>query len=149
MPVFIINPDGGTGEGDFEYKTPDSKPAITNITRNGRDPIEEYRKEIDGTARILKVDYKGGSIISAHGTDFRAGATVNISNLLTITEKDIDYGLPTKLTFTMPPVPESEVGKLHRVSITNRDGGAATSDKAIPPIFIEYTKGQSNPEIYT
>ncbi len=149
VPVFIINPDGGEGKGEFEYKTPDSKPAITNITRNGREPIEEYRKEINGKARILKVDHKGGSIITIYGTDFREGATINVSKLLSIPEKDIDYGLPTKLTFTIPPVPESEVGKLHRVSVTNKDGGTATSDKSTPPIFIEFTKGESNPEIYT
>ena len=94
VPVFIINPDGGQGKGDFEYKTPDSKPVITNISRNGRDPIEEYRNEINGIARILKVDHKGGSIITVHGTDFREGAKINISNLLTITEENIDYGLP-------------------------------------------------------
>ncbi|HSH35246.1 IPT/TIG domain-containing protein, partial [Schnuerera sp.] len=149
VPVFIINPDGGQGRGEFDYKTPDSKPAITNVTRNGREPQEEYRDEINGRARILKVDHKGGSIITVHGTDFREGARIDISNLLTIGENDIDYGLPTKLTFTMPPVPESEVGKLHRVSVTNRDGGTATSDKTIPPIFIEFTKGESDPEIYT
>lgn len=149
VPVFVINPDGGEGRGEFEYKTPDSKPAITNITGNGRDPQEEYREEINGRARVLKVDHKGGSIIAVHGTDFREGAWIDISNILSIGEEDIDYGLPTKLTFTMPPVPESEIGKLHRVSVTNRDGGTATSDKAIPPLFIEFTKGESEPEIYT
>ncbi|WP_236913983.1 IPT/TIG domain-containing protein [Clostridium sp. Cult2] len=149
VPLFVINPDGGEGRGEFEYKTPDSKPAITNITRNGRNPKEEYKEEINGRARVLKVDHKGGSIITVHGTDFREGAKINISNILTIGENHIDYGLPTKLTFTIPPVPESEVGKLHGVTVTNRDGGVATSERSIPPIFIEFTKGESNPEIYT
>lgn len=147
VPIFVINPDGGTGEGKFEYKNPDSYPTITNITRDGRDPIEEYRKEINGTARVLRVNYKGGSILTIEGTDFREKAIVKISNLLTMTEKEIDYSLPTKLTFVMPPVPETEVGKLLPVVVQNTDGASAVSDKNIPPIFIEITKGESDPEI--
>lgn len=147
VPIFVINPDGGTGEAGFEYKNPDSHPVITNITKEGRDPIEEYRKEINGKARIVKVNSKGGNIIGVLGTDFREGAIIKISNILTIPEKDIDYGLPNKLTFKIPAVPDSEVGKLHRLIVQNPDGGTATSDKNIPPIFIEFTKGESNPSI--
>ncbi|WP_077369454.1 IPT/TIG domain-containing protein [Anaerosalibacter sp. Marseille-P3206] len=149
VPVFVINPDGGTGEGKFEYKNPDSNPVITTITKEGRGPIEEYREEINGNAKVQKVNNKGGNIISIEGTDFREGAVIKISNILTITEKDIDYNLPNKLTFIMPPVPESEVGKLNRVVVQNKDGGTATSDKNIPPIFIEFTKGESDPQVLT
>lgn len=147
VPVFVINPDGGTGQGQFEYKHPDSNPVITNITKEGRNPIEEYREEISGKAKVQKVNNKGGNIISIEGTDFREGAVIKISNILTITDKDIDYNLPNKLTFIMPSVPESEVGKLNRVVVQNKDGGTATSDKNIPPIFIEFTKGESNPQV--
>lgn len=148
-PIFIINPDGGTGSGNFEYKNPDSKPVITNITRDSRQPIEEFRKEINGMAKVLKVNYKGGSIITIEGTDFRDKAIVKISNLLTIGEGAIEYNLPTKLTFTMPAVPESQVGKLLPVIVQNTDGGSALSDKLNPPIFIEFTKGESDPETTT
>ncbi|MDR7857558.1 IPT/TIG domain-containing protein [Tissierella sp.] len=148
-PIFIINPDGGTGSGDFEYKNPDSKPVITNITRDSRQPIEEFRKEINGNARVLKVNYKGGSIITVEGTDFRDKAIIKVSNLLTIGEAAIEYDLPTKLTFTMPALPESQVGKLLPVVVQNTDGGSALSDKLNPPIFIEITKGESDPETTT
>lgn len=148
-PVFVINPDGGKGEAQFEYKHPDSNPVITNITKEGRDPIEEYREEINGMAKLQKVNMKGGNIITIEGTDFREGAVIKISNILTISEGDIDYELPNKLTFIMPSVPESAVGKLNRVVVQNKDGGTATSDKNIPPIFIEFTKGESNPQVFS
>lgn len=148
-PIFIINPDGGSGSGNFEYKNPDSKPVITNITRDSRQPIEEFRKEINGKAKILKVNYKGGSIVTVEGTDFRDNAIVKLSNLLTIGEDALEYNLTTKLTFTMPPVPESQVGRLLPVVVQNKDGGSALSDKLNPPIFIEITKGESDPETNT
>lgn len=148
-PIFIINPDGGTGSGNFEYKNPDSNPVILNITRDSRQPIEEFRKEINGKAKILKVNYKGGSIITIEGTDFRDKAVVKLSNILTIGEEALEYNLPTKLTFTMPPVPESQVGKLLPVIVQNTDGGSALSDKLDVPIFIEITKGESDPETTT
>lgn len=149
--IIITNPDGGTGSGDFEYKNPDSHPVITNVKREGnRSPVEEFRPEINGPARILKVNYKGNSMITVEGTDFRPEAIVKMSNLLTIGKDDINYTeLPTTLSFTMPEVPESEVGRLLPILVQNKDGGSALSDELNPPIFIEITKGESNPEINT
>ncbi len=149
VPVFVVNPDGAKGGGTFEYKNPNSVPAITNVTRDSRNPVEEYREEIGGNAKILKVNYNGGSVISVYGTDFREGAVIKVSNLLTIGEGNIDYSLPTKLSFVIPAVPETEVGKLYRVVVENKDGGVASSDTLNPPIFIEFTKGETNPAVNT
>ncbi|SHD76224.1 IPT/TIG domain-containing protein [Schnuerera ultunensis] len=149
-PIFIINPDKGKGEGEFEYKYPDSNPKITNITKEGdQEPILEDREEINGKAKVLKVDYKGGNRVTIHGTDFRENAIIKIADLLTITEKDIEYRLPNELTFTMPSVPAGEANKLHRVVVENKDGGTASSDRNDPPIYIEFVVGESNPEVYT
>ena len=149
-PIFIINPDKGKGEGHFEFKYPDSKPKIEYITKDGgQEPVLENREEINGDALVLKVDYKGGNIVTIHGTDFRENAIIKISDLLTIRERDIEYRLPTELTFVMPPVPEAAANRLHRVVVENRDGGTASSDTLDPPIFIEFVIGESNPETYT
>ncbi|NLW22763.1 MAG: hypothetical protein GXY88_05870 [Tissierellia bacterium] len=149
-PIFIINPDKGIGQGEFEFKYPDSNPSITNITRDGGEgPEEEVREEIGGKAKVLKVDYRGGNIVTIHGTDFREGAIIKIENLLTIGERDIEYNLPNELKFTMPSVPASEANKLLKVVVENRDGGTASSDRNDPPIYIEFIIGDSNPEIYT
>ncbi|MBZ2175119.1 IPT/TIG domain-containing protein [Schnuerera sp. xch1] len=149
-PVFVINPDNGQAEWEFEFKHPDSNPKITNITKNGGDkPILEYREEIDGEVEVLKVDYQGGNIVTIHGTDFREGAIIKIEDLLTITEKDIEYNLPNQLTFVMPPVPEGEAESLKKVVVENTDGGTADSTTNTPPIYIEFIIGGSNPEVYT
>ncbi|HZX21883.1 MAG TPA: IPT/TIG domain-containing protein, partial [Clostridia bacterium] len=67
VPVTLINPDGGTATGNFEYKNPDSDPQITNITRDGQQP----QLANDGENKILTVNVKGGSIITVEGKDFR------------------------------------------------------------------------------
>ena len=147
-PVFIINPDKGQGQGYFEYKYPDSDPKILNITRDGGiEPVLEYREEIGGEAKVLRVDYKGGNRITVHGTDFREGALIKIENILTI--RDIEYKLPNELTFVMPAVPEQAAGRLMKLVVENTDGGTADSSTNMPPIFIEFIKGESNPEVHT
>lgn len=147
-PVFIINPDKGQGQGYFEFKYPDSNPSIVNITKDGGEgPVLEYRDEIDGQAKVLRVDYKGGNKVTIHGTDFREGAVIKIENILTI--RDVGYNLPNQLTFTMPSVPESVVDTLMKVVVENIDGGTADSSMNTPPIYIEFVKGESNPQIYT
>ena len=56
--------------------------------------------------------------------------------------------LPSRLTFTMPQVPEEAVGKLHRVVVINEDGGTASSDEVTPlPIYIMFIKGETAPSI--
>lgn len=146
VPLTVINPDGGKADGEFEYKNPDSSPTITNITRDGKYPVEETINEEQ--VKVLKLSNKGGNIVSIIGTDFRENAVIKIGNVQEIGEKDILYELPAKLTFTMPAVPEKEVGKLHRVVVVNEDGGTASSDEVNPlPIYIMFTKGESNPAI--
>ncbi|HHW61333.1 MAG TPA: hypothetical protein GX404_05460 [Syntrophomonadaceae bacterium] len=144
VPLLLINPDRGTARSEFEYKNPDSKPTITNITRDGKSPQEI---NIDGIKRIVRVNYKGQSVISVFGTDFRENASIQMGERITIGWKDITPTLPNKLTFTMPAVPESEVGKLYRVVVVNEDGGTAASDQLDPPIYIQITKGETEPQI--
>ena len=149
VPVVITNPDGGRAQGHFEYKNPNSRPEIINITREGREPVQET---IDGygDVRVVKLTHKGGNIVSVIGTDFRANAKIEImlsTGKITINPAQITYMLPSRLTFTMPAVPESEVGKLSRVVVINNDGGTAESDKLNPPIYLMFIKGETAPAI--
>ncbi|SMP56595.1 IPT/TIG domain-containing protein [Anoxynatronum buryatiense] len=145
----VVNPDGGTASRDFVYITPDSRPVITNITREGRDPLVEQREGY-GEIRVQKVSLRGGNVISILGTDFREDARINIGDVVNIGPQDITYNLPNRLTFTMPSLPENTVGSLYRGVVTNVDGGSATSDRAEPtPIYIEITKGESDPRLDT
>jgi len=141
VPLAVINPDGGEAQAEFTYKNPDSSPKITNMTKEGREPVEK-----DG-ARVLEITYKGGNVVSIYGEDFREGAIIQISDILTINEGDIAYQLPNKLTFTMPAVSEDVVGELHRVVVKNKDGGIASSDAANPPLYIQFIKGETLPQI--
>jgi len=141
VPVTVINPDGGTAVGQFEYKNPSSQPEIINITRDGQAP-----EPVSGVL-VLKVNYKGGSIIEVTGNDFREGAIIQISNLAKIMPVDITYNLPTRLTFEMPAVPQSAVGNMYRLTVLNTDGGAAFSDEAPTPIYILFTEGETSPVI--
>ncbi|NMA86346.1 MAG: cell surface receptor IPT/TIG domain-containing protein, partial [Tissierellia bacterium] len=148
--IEVINPDGGKARSNFEYKNPDSKPYINNITREGdRGPIEDDREGY-GKVKVLQLNYKGGNIVSITGGDFRENAIIEIAGVgrpIRIDSGNINYDLPSKLTFTMPEVPQSYVGKekLYRVIVSNRDGGFASTDKLDPPIYIEFIKGESEP----
>ncbi|NLZ54115.1 MAG: cell surface receptor IPT/TIG domain-containing protein, partial [Thermoanaerobacteraceae bacterium] len=117
VDVFLINPDGGIAQGLFTYKHPDSKPYITNITKDGQSPAVENINGKD--VKVLYLTYKGGNTVSIIGGDFRENARIQISNVASIEPRDITYMLPMKLTFTMPAVPEEAVGKLHRVVVIN------------------------------
>jgi len=143
VPVTIINPDLGQARTEFEYKNPDSMPRISNITKEGRMPV------VIGGVRVVEVTHKGGNIISVLGSDFRDRARIQISNVVAIEPDKIQYdSLPGKLTFTMPAVPETAVGQLHRVIVINEDGGTASSDLALPTaVYIKFIKGETNPTI--
>ena len=141
--VVLENPDGISNKIGFEYKNPDSKPQITNITRDGQGPIPGD----DGKIKVVPVHYQGGSILTVEGKDFREEAIIQIGNILTINPKDIDYTLPDKMTFIMPAVNENTLGRLHKVVVINEDGGTASSDSLTPPIYIQFIKGESNPQI--
>lgn len=145
VPVTIINPDKGNASGQFEYKNPDSFPAITEITRDGQPSVAANINGKD--VKVVKVNYKGGSIISVIGSDFRENAKISIGNIKEIEYANITPNLPSKLTFKMDAVDESEVGKLHKVVVQNEDGAFASSDEPTIPIYIMFTKGETTPKI--
>ena len=147
VDLYVINPDGGQARSSFDYRNPDSRPTITNVLRDGREPEVQQRNGYVGNIKVVKVNHKGGNVIEIEGTDFRQGARVQVSNLTTVNYPNLKFDSDTKLTFTMPAVPESQVGTLHRVIVLNEDGGVATSDQAAPPIYIEFIKGESAPRI--
>ncbi|MDD2585121.1 MAG: IPT/TIG domain-containing protein [Syntrophomonadaceae bacterium] len=148
VPVTLVNPDGETASSSFEYKNPASSPVIHNITRDGKNPENTSVNGQD--MNILRMNYQGKSEVAILGEDFRENARIQIADILEIKPEAITYTLPTKLTFTMPEVNESQVGKLHRVIVINEDGGVACSDK-LPtgqkPIYIQFTKGETSPQI--
>lgn len=151
--VVVENPDGISNSVIFEYKNPDSHPRIDNITRDGQDPILGD----DGETYVIPVHYQGGSIITIEGDDFREGATIQIGNVLDIPSSSINYDINTGegekdyLTFIMPEVPESALGRQHAVVVINDDGGTASSEDANnkwgAPIKVQFLKGESNPSI--
>lgn len=147
VPVRFYNPDGSQASGQYEYKNPDSRPRIINITRDGKEPQEIT---IDGkTSRILRMDYRAQAVISILGEDFREGARIQVGDLFSVEAKDIRYELPGKLTFVMPAITEKSIGTLHRVVVINSDGGTAASDQ-IPgamSIYIQFTSGETSPGI--
>lgn len=149
VPIRVINPDGGRGQASFEYRNPDSKPSIIDVTNQNISPISET-VVIDGkevTARIVRVNINGGNTIKVIGRDFRENAVISIGEILDIRSNQINYdGIPTTLTFEMPSVSEKDIGKYYRLVVLNEDGGTASSDELSPPIYITFIKGESNPE---
>ncbi|ABW20135.1 IPT/TIG domain-containing protein [Alkaliphilus oremlandii] len=142
VPVVILNPDGGEATGSFEYKNPDSKPAIDNILKDGQEGI------LDSGRKIIKVNIKGGNIISILGKDFRKPVTISIGNALEIKD-GIEYdpsneAISKKVTFKMPTVSEEYVNTIHRLVLANEDGGIASSDDSAPPIYIQFIKGETD-----
>ena len=148
VPLTVINPDGGTASKDFTYKNPDSSPKIINILRDGKDPLETTINGKD--LKVIMVNYKSNSEMAILGEDFREQAFIHIGEFLTINPNDIYYELPTKLSFTMPDIPEANLGKLYPVVVVNEDGGVAHSDN-LPvgqkPIYIQFTKGETDPDV--
>jgi len=144
--LYVVNPDGSIAQGELEYLNPDSRPYIVNMTMDGRDPVPDDEQDV----LVLNLNYRGGNTVSIIGGDFREGAVVQISNIMIIPSDDIylTYNLPTRLTFTVPEVPEDRVGQLFRVTVINEDGGSASSDEVQPkPIYIKFIKGESFPEV--
>lgn len=151
VQVEVTNPDGGRATTGYYYTNPASKPKITNITSDGKDP----ELSDDKTKRIIRLDYRGGRNITVLGKDFRQGAYIIIGdNVLRIDNRDITETLdvsPNKLSFEMPGVNESMVGELHRVTVINGDGAQVSSDNINniwnAPIYIQFIKGESEPSI--
>lgn len=145
----VINPDGGTASSRFTYTNPASHPVITNVMKDGKQPLT-VQEQINGvltTIQEVKLTYKGGNIVAVQGVDFRENATIQIGTIATIPAASIAYDLPGKMSFTMPAVPESEIGKLHRVLVINEDGASASSDRCTPPIYIKFVKGETAPAV--
>ncbi len=150
VALTLINPDGAMASSKFIYKNPDSKPQITNIARDGRYP---QNMTIDGRqVKVVRMNYKGKSEVSIFGEDFRENARIQIGSIINLDSSSISYTLPNKLTFIMPDIAESEVGKLHRVVVMNEDGGTASSDEPVSKldadkIYLQFTKGETLPQI--
>lgn len=153
----VINPDGGTANSDFEYITPDSNPVITNILREGREPVRETREGY-GEVMLQKVSQRGGNIIRVVGTDFREDATIRIGDILTIGPDHpnrMEDELPNQLVFELPELPEATIDNLYRIVVTNFDGASANSEEALYQgeesiaIYLEVIRGESNPRLDT
>lgn len=149
VPVFHINNEGGKGETIYEYKNPDSNPRIINISADGRNPVKENRPGLDASTEvlILKVNHKGRSIITIEGTDFRENPTVHMGSLFKLEGENLTLDGSTEITFKMPLLPEAAAGTVLPLLIQNDDGGFHSSDRRIPKIFIEVTKGETDPKI--
>ncbi|MCX7841851.1 MAG: IPT/TIG domain-containing protein [Clostridia bacterium] len=145
VSVTAVNPDGGTATGSFTYKNPASDPKIINITKENQPPADG--KDGANDIKVLRMSIRGGSIVSIVGEDFRERARIQVSDVVDLRADKITYSLPNKLTFEMPAVPDSALGKLHRVVVLNEDGGSAASDELTPPIYIIFTKGDTAPSV--
>lgn len=147
VALAVVNPDGTVANSSFTYRNPDSRPLITNITRDDQSPTQTAIEGRD--VKILRLNYQGSSQIKVFGQDFRENATIKVGTLFTIQPNEIVYTLPDQLAFAMPNVPESEIGKLHRLVVINEDGGSAASDQPASglPIYLQWTKGETEPAI--
>ncbi len=146
VEVKLTNPDGGAATSGFEYRNPDSKPYIANLTKDGRAAVGDNVQGRD--ALVLRLDYKGGNRIGIVGGDFRENARIIIGDFLVIEPNDIYYEIPNRLTFIMPDVSEELVGQYFRIIVENEDGGLAFSDQASPrPFYVTFIKGESFPSI--
>ncbi len=150
VDLTVINPDGGKVSGVYEYKNPDSNPEIVNIEKDSRQPertIYDFGAE-QKMIKLVKVTYKGGNTITVTGNDFRENADIQIGNVVNVAPADIDYTLPSKLTFTMPEVSEDEVGKLLKLIVMNDDGASVSSEDSKPEaIYIMFISGETAPKI--
>lgn len=143
VSVTIVNPDGISNKANFTYVNPGSRPTITNIIRDGKQPSIGD----DGRTRIVQLRSKGSHQIRVIGADFRPNATIYIgSNFLQIKP---DFISETELVFTMPEVKdESKFNTWHVLTVVNEDRGEARSDRSIPtPIYLVITESESEPEI--
>lgn len=144
VPIYVINPDRGQAQfTKFNYTNPESKPIITNILRDNLEPIPGD----DGAIRVQQVNYKGGREIRILGKDFRKGAKITIEDFITIEPKDVEFISEEELRFIMPELKDlSKIDLLHKLRVENLDGGNALSTDSKPPIYIQFTKGESIPE---
>lgn len=143
VPVTLINPDNGRASIEFEYKNPDSEPTIRNIFKDGEEGA------LQGDKRVIRVNYNGGNTITILGSDFRKPVkSIAIGNAIEITE-GIEYApsgesVANRITFKMPAIAEEYLNTEYRLIVENEDGGVVGSDSADPPIYIEFTKGESD-----
>jgi len=149
VSVSVMNPDGGIAKSQFEYRNPDSKPAIETILKDSRDPdaVTHSFSGIPTDIRLVKVSIAGGNTIAIKGSDFREGASVQIADLPAIGAGQLREQSPGFIVFDMPSVPQSYIGRLCKVKVINSDGGIASSDSANPPIYIQFIGGDSVPRV--
>ncbi|MZQ74586.1 MAG: hypothetical protein GT589_00310, partial [Peptoclostridium sp.] len=149
VSLSVMNPDGGIAKSQFEYRNPDSKPQIENITKDSRNP-ESVPYDFSGTVkqiRLLKVSIAGGNTMAIIGSDFREGASVQIGDLPAIDSSKFRESDSSMIVFDMPAVPQSYIGKLCKLKVINADGGIASSENSQPGIYIQFIGGDSVPRV--
>lgn len=158
ITVTVINPDGVEAEHGFVYDDPQVKPVITNIMKNGIDPIDDEEEN----KRILKVDHSATSNIKIVGYNFKNVLNVYIvglGELGKISKEEFSQpATETEIYFKMPEIPkeivENDPDAEYVLIVENgrADGtpgnGTARSDEAVPTkILIKLTMGGSQPII--
>ena len=147
VPFVIQNaaPDFTEFAGTFTYTNPVSKPRISNILREGQSIASEIVN--NSLIRPIRVNYKGGNTVTIVGSDFRENVKVIIGDLEVIGADALDTQIPGQISFIVPAAGEEETGKLFPLQVLNEDGGLALSAQLSPPVYLQYTRGDTNPTI--
>lgn len=146
VPLLIKNANlDDEFSGTFTYTNPVSKPRISNILREGQGIASEMVN--NSLIRPIRVNYKGGNTVTIVGSDFRENVKVIIGDLEVIDADALDTQIPGQISFIVPAAGEEEIGKLFPLQVLNEDGGLALSTQLSPPVYLQYTRGDTNPTI--
>lgn len=139
--VYVINKDGGTATGTFEYTNPDSDPVITDITPNR----EVYDTDGNLVEYLTEASVDGETFITIEGSDFRTGVRVFIGDreAEVVTKSNNDDMIIARV----PAGDSTDVDKKLRVVVVNADGGTADSSLLPVPRWFVYRTPESNPII--
>ncbi len=138
--VYVINRDGGTAEGIFEYTNPVSNPQITDITP--RTPVDE--------GGVITKYYTESSVdgelpITITGSDFRTGVEVFVGgNRLDDVSLSADG---TRITAVVPPGTADLVDHELEIIVQNVDGESVNSAELPIPRYFVYRWPESFPVI--
>ena len=138
--VTVENSDGAEAKSKFKFTNPESAPKIRNILKDGEEgKLGKNAQNQD--IKIITVTSVGGNLIRVIGEDFRDPSTLKFPGYnVDIPVKS--YESPgtndnfNELTFTMPALGESAIGKLIPLTITTSDNFASSAD-AQPPIYFQ------------
>ncbi len=141
--VYVINRDGGTATGIFEYMSPDSDPQITNIIPS----VEEYDED-DGSLRyVTRGSVEAETYVTIEGSDFRTGVRVYVDDIEAevVSRSNND----DQIVIKVPAADDSYLTRLLKFVVINRDGGTADSSLLPVPRWFRYERPESNPVIDT